>query len=88
MAIIMTLRTILVLFRISFLATFWEIIKLFPWGHWQVYTTWSKKIIANTATSWKWSWKLGIDFFNLLIVNNFSSSRIVNARPIVFTQDS
>ena len=49
--------------------TFWKIIKLFPWGHWQVYTTWSKEMIADTATSWKWSWKIGIDFFHFLIDN-------------------
>ena len=77
----------LVLVRILFLVTFWKIIKLFLWGHWQVYTTWSKEMIADTTTSWKWSWKIGIDFFNLLIVNSFSSSRNVNAKQIVFTQD-
>ena len=49
--------------------TFWKIIKLFRWGQWQVYTTWSKEMIADTATSWKRSWKIGIDFFHLLIDN-------------------
>ena len=60
--IMLTLRAILVLLWISFLVTFWKIIKLFPWRHWQVYITWSKEMIADTATSWKWSWKTGIDF--------------------------
>ena len=61
--IMLTLRAILVLLWISFLVTFWKIIKLFPWRHWQVYITWSKGMIADTATSWKWSWKTGIFFF-------------------------
>ena len=85
--IMLTLRAILVLLWISFLVTFWKIIKLLPWRHWQVYITWSKEMVADTATSWKWSWKTGIDFSNLLFINNFSSSRIVNAKLIVFRQD-
>ena len=68
--IMMNLKAVLVLLRISFLVTFWKIMKLFPWGHWQVYTTPSKEMIADTATSWKWSWKIGIiDLVNLLIDN-------------------
>ena len=85
--IMLTLKAILVLLWISFSVTVWKPIKLFPWRHWQVYITWSKGMIADTATSWKWSWKTGIEFSNLLFVNNFSSSRIVNAKLIVFRHD-
>ena len=84
--IMLTLRAISVLLWISFLVTFWKIIKLFLWRHWQVYIMWSKEMIADTATSWKWSWKTGTDFSNLFFINNFSSSWIVSAKLIVFTR--
>ena len=86
--IVMTLKAILLLLRISFLVMFWKTISLFPWRHWQVYKTWSKEMFpAVIGTSWIWSWKIGIDLLNLLIVNNFSSSKIVYEKPIIFTQD-